>query len=593
MFKRTYIERILAKGHEYMTYLFFFLLSMPDSVLPAAIGLWGLTWLMWRLTHRGSVMVLSQSAKTGVWFFLAFVLFHFMSGLWGFDPSLALRMIEHQLSFVILLVVMLGGVSSNISSARIINSYFVGAVVSVSLFTVSFVSRYYTDDVLKYQLDAVGIANVIDAYKHPAYWCLNLILATSLFFQSHLQKSKVKWGFFLSFILVGIFIYFSGSRAGLISLVFIVGATFIYYLKNVFGIKRLFIFLLPIIILFALVAGSSNKFHSILDNTEQSSVNSPRKVLWSSAIDLISDAPIFGYGIGSSKVNFIEKTKENGIYNAEIKQYNAHNQFLELLLENGFVGLILLLLSVFFLVKNRFKSEMFNYLSLLFIISFSFLFESMLLRIAGVTTFSGFMIYLVYASEKERAYVPFKDKYILLLAFFLLISISMIGFLVWDSENLPMDPNMPQTYASKVYTIVPNEELPGLLPIALANAEASCFDSTAVSSMWSGNAYMLNQICSRRLHHGEQLVFSTYCYVSDDFNGTWVKASVEPAGKNLTENFYDLSKKGTWQELRITIDGKTGEMPAYHYFCKENCNSFDDLKGYVLFAYPQYTITKK
>ncbi|MDA3853606.1 MAG: hypothetical protein PF444_05130, partial [Bacteroidales bacterium] len=99
---------------------------------------------------------------------------------------------------------------------------------------------------------------------------------------------------------------------------------------------------------------------------------------------------------------------------------------------------------------------------------------------------------------------------------------------------------------------------------------------------------------SENLKEGEGLVFSTYCFVSEDFNGTWVRASIDRKGQgNIAKSYYDMSQKGTWQKLEVSVSNQTGEMPAYHYFCKENCNSFKNLKGYVLFAYPQYIITKK
>ena len=65
------------------------------------------------------------------------------------------------------------------------------------------------------------------------------------------------------------------------------------------------------------------------------SVNT-RKNIWDAVFDMIKQKPVFGYGTGFDNV----RQMLHNVYN--IKQPHAHNIFLEVWLENGIFGVILL-----------------------------------------------------------------------------------------------------------------------------------------------------------------------------------------------------------------------------------------------------------
>ncbi|AXT57357.1 O-antigen ligase family protein [Aquimarina sp. AD1] len=111
-----------------------------------------------------------------------------------------------------------------------------------------------------------------------------------------------------------------------------------------------------------------------------------RLLSWKSSAELIKEAPLLGYGIGDANDVLIKKYKELGyIYNFENK-YNAHNQFLQTLLQTGVVGLGVLIF-IFVVLAIRMKRSR-NEFSVFLILFVSLVFESMLVRFNGIVFFS-------------------------------------------------------------------------------------------------------------------------------------------------------------------------------------------------------------
>jgi hypothetical protein len=89
---------------------------------------------------------------------------------------------------------------------------------------------------------------------------------------------------------------------------------------------------------------------------------------------------------------------------------------------------------------------------------------------------------------------------------------------------------------------------------------------------------------------------SVFCFVSEDFNGNNVNLLIYGNGvKNRIytinkRDSYDLLKKGYWKKLELNFDCNDGEVNICLSFIKENVKDFSSLKGYLIFAVPQYNI---
>jgi hypothetical protein len=125
------------------------------------------------------------------------------------------------------------------------------------------------------------------------------------------------------------------------------------------------------------------------------------------------------------------------------------------------------------------------------------------------------------------------------------------------------------------------------------NTEGYLMDSTCNASTWKNNSYSFTMFAEPKVKKGDQITSSVYCYVSEDFNGNWVRLRSEGGTYGKTENSYDLRRKGEWQKLTIMPECQEGSVPIYLYFAKNGVTDFSSLKGYVIFAYPTYEIVKK
>lgn len=102
------------------------------------------------------------------------------------------------------------------------------------------------------------------------------------------------------------------------------------------------------------------------------------------SIDHIS---FFGKGIGTY-VNFVTENCFNfrgGHYCDYVSSFNAHNQFIQIIVELGWFGFALFVLKYFVVVIECIRLKLFRFLPFLVILFFNFLFESLYCRARGVS----------------------------------------------------------------------------------------------------------------------------------------------------------------------------------------------------------------
>lgn len=132
---------------------------------------------------------------------------------------------------------------------------------------------------------------------------------------------------------------------------------------------------------------------------------STRLLTWDASIELIKARPIAGYGVGNAQDAL------NNVYAKMDYQYplreklNAHNQFLQIWIENGVVGILLLILIFVLLIQRayRFASPDKSFLiAIVFILLINALFESILNRFSGISFFA-FLTSFIFSLTKVRS----------------------------------------------------------------------------------------------------------------------------------------------------------------------------------------------
>ena len=117
---------------------------------------------------------------------------------------------------------------------------------------------------------------------------------------------------------------------------------------------------------------------------------------WKSAFGVIGSNLILGVGTGDASEELKKEFKKRGYVDGYYDNLNAHNQFLEILLENGIVGILIFLSLISYMVYSAISER--NLLLGLFIIMMVvfFTFETVLNRLAGITFFPVFAFLLAY-----------------------------------------------------------------------------------------------------------------------------------------------------------------------------------------------------
>jgi O-antigen ligase len=118
-----------------------------------------------------------------------------------------------------------------------------------------------------------------------------------------------------------------------------------------------------------------------------------RPLIWSCALELVSDSPLLGVGTGDVQDQLQECYVERDYVSLliwEPTRFNGHNQFIEITIGQGIIGFLILLASLIIPAVIAFKENNRFYLLFIILIGVSFLTESLLERQNGVVFFAFF-----------------------------------------------------------------------------------------------------------------------------------------------------------------------------------------------------------
>jgi O-antigen ligase len=141
-----------------------------------------------------------------------------------------------------------------------------------------------------------------------------------------------------------------------------------------------------------------------IENTKPNDYNY-RVMLWSSAFDLIAENPLIGIGGGGSDSRLYEVFAVKRQWYDKSEKYHAHNQYLQIFLDLGIMGLIVFFSIAFSIVKaarnNKNREFKYTFISVIIILGFNFLFESMLERYSGISFFSFLYCIIIFSNQNK------------------------------------------------------------------------------------------------------------------------------------------------------------------------------------------------
>jgi O-antigen ligase len=245
--------------------------------------------------------------------------------------------------------------------------------------------------------------------QHPTYIAMYVLLSIFICFEILFDYTlKIKYR--ICWLAIGVLLlisqYFLSSRAGILISLVLVPVYFIIKFRQLgkfkfawIGIILIVVALLPVIVknqrvdyLFGRITGKNSDYIRGED---------PRFLIWESALKIAQKNLLLGVGIGDVRKELALEYKRIGEEKMAQEGFNAHNQFLEVLLENGIIGLILFVTVFGIMIYIAFVEKNLLY-GLFIIMMFSFfMFETVLYRLAGVSFFSLFSFLLLHVNTQK------------------------------------------------------------------------------------------------------------------------------------------------------------------------------------------------
>lgn len=246
--------------------------------------------------------------------------------------------------------------------------------------------------------------------EHPIY--ISLYLGVALIILTSIgKKNFMDWGLIIIIIFTLLFLTRKGN---LISLVIVLLFNLITWRKKV-PVKKvirygLILFIILAIVLFTFDNHIINRFKELFLLKEWYSPKSStgiRNIVLRTGIELSMDRPVFGYGIGGVQDYINERLISNGYKDLTvIHQYNAHNQYLQITLTAGLLGLVTFLSILFLnLKKLRYGKTTLGFLIFCYLL-LCFSFESILERQNGIIVSAVFINLFTFMQNENHNHKP-------------------------------------------------------------------------------------------------------------------------------------------------------------------------------------------
>lgn len=139
------------------------------------------------------------------------------------------------------------------------------------------------------------------------------------------------------------------------------------------------------------------------DNYPNISNEQIRNGIYFCSFETLKEEPLLGYGVGDVEAN-LQSCYDNTFTDTDtykVTNYNSHNQYLNIILSSGIIGLALYLLSTFYFLRKAFINKHGIYISFTLFIFLNFCFENILSRHDGVIFFSFFNSLLFFQIKNK------------------------------------------------------------------------------------------------------------------------------------------------------------------------------------------------
>jgi len=348
-----------------------------------------------------------KNHKTAFYCLLGLYLLFILGYFYSTNVKLALRDIERTLTLVLVPLIVLSHRKEDFNIKKIYIALGTGLLTGMVICWAYIIESILTNATPWVQAGYFfkwiysGWNALLPLEGHPSYFAVMLVIFILGIIRMpefiNLRKNKLK--FFLLLAPFFLFLIETSSRIGVITLVLILILTLLKKLE----IKRIF-YIVAIVTVMVMLSIKfdylGSKFTSIVDT--QGNVTLDRYPRW---LGILSDfnereSWLFGIGTGDRQALYDIAYSKRGLQIALENKYNAHNQYLEFLVSNGILGVLIYIfvLSVF-IRKTKLRGETFTFLIIIVLFSFT---ETIFGMSKGVFIFAFFYsFFILWYSEKN------------------------------------------------------------------------------------------------------------------------------------------------------------------------------------------------
>ena len=533
-----------------------------------------------------------KSKKTPFYFLLAYLLWMTSTIFWSDDIREYFRQFEKLIPLYLLAFIgFMDGVKKHIDFNKILNAFLWGVLVAVAYMVIRMgVDMFVGDTIGRIKTAGIMSLDLLTSINHRTYIGATLLMAIPLLMMNIKSQSRWQQVSTIVFVLFIDLLCIMSSARILMGLSVLVTLYACYYVwgKQVKWWIQLVVF--SVVLSGSLVLVLQNqriqsKIAQIQQGADIEDLES-RTYLWKCATELIKEKPLCGYGMGDAKDALLGKYKEYDYKLASVRQFNAHNQYLQIMLYGGAVGLGLLML---FFITLIVQSKQLQPLGITFILVFGIIMmvESALVRNIGVMPMILFVVMMVQSiiySDSRKSIISIISLYL----FFLLIIGLIIGI------AYPIKNTNPNTFANGEFDVVRYKDLPNVQGLPEATS-AMFFDLHEFKYLnrIGGNSwgYYVFHEQPESSEYLKNVIFSLWCYVPNESTISSAKIFVHDSKNGYSEQ-YDMTKKGTWQKVSIQVDETNLKKARFYNMAVVNSNIIKET-DYAYFALPVISVNNK
>jgi O-antigen ligase len=419
IFKAGSTKIFIQTGGLTLTCCLLSVIIMPVYVyyLPPFMILWGLCWLFENISGIKKVFFPKNKAAILFFLFMSFLLWQIAGLLLAESLNSGIDRIFKRLSFLLFPLVLFYPGNRIIKNIQLMLRLF--AICTFLYILYCFVNALHNSLIIQsgkwifnphpveYDYENYFYNNRLSYLIHPSYLAMYVVLSIlvsleNIFNYGMTRIRKALW--FLVMVVFFTVLYLLSSRAGILALIIILPIYILFKFYNKFSKWIVLVAIAIFAIVFVEIAKTNKKIQSSIESISNKNINETlnndeRLLIWKSALGVIKENLVLGVGAGDASDKLKEEFKRRGYVNGFYDNLNAHNQFLEILLENGLIGLILFITVLGYMSYLAINQQ--NLLSGLFIIMMVifFMFETVLNRLAGITFFPFFSFLLIHLKQ--------------------------------------------------------------------------------------------------------------------------------------------------------------------------------------------------